>query len=218
MRFAKIWPWCVVGALLVLGILWQWSPLHARFSLTALENWGRTAQASHKTAIWVLLAYTLGGLLAFPHGLMIWATSFLFSPAMAIAYAELGTLCSGVAVYCVGRAMSRSVAERITGPKLASLREGFANKAVVSIILLHIFPIMPFSVLNLAAGSSEVKFWDFIVGTALGVTPGILAVCFFGHQLLRIIHHPNALDIAVLIVFVGVGFFLLRWLRKKIVR
>jgi uncharacterized membrane protein YdjX (TVP38/TMEM64 family) len=162
----------------------------------------------------VVLAYVVGGLLAFPHGLMIWATAFIFPPLTAIAYAEVGTAFSGVAMYFVGRSMSKAVIERMSGSRLGPLREGFARNAVVSLILLHVFPIMPFTVLNLAAGSSGVRLRWYLTGTMIGVTPGIVVVCFFGHQLLRILHHPNVWDIAVLVAFVIVGFFMLRWLRS----
>ena len=45
---------------------------------------------------------------------------------------------------------------------------------------------------------SEITFTQFMLGTALGMLPGIFMMSVLGHQLSQIILHPNAFSLAML--------------------
>jgi phospholipase D1/2 len=44
-------------------------------------------------------------------------------------------------------------------------------------------PVAPYSLINLAAGAGGVPFRDFVVGTSLGMSPGVVGITIFGKQL-----------------------------------
>ena len=64
--------------------------------------------------------------------------------------------CSG----CSGAASSR-IQSRIIG------------KGVVAVAMIRMVPIAPFSIVNVVAGASKLSLRDFMLGTVLGMAPGI---------------------------------------------
>jgi uncharacterized membrane protein YdjX (TVP38/TMEM64 family) len=57
---------------------------------------------------------------------------------------------------------------------------------------------------------------DFIVGTVIGMTPGVIVVCFFGNRLLKIVEEPTPLNIWIPLIFAVIGFFTLRALHRRL--
>ena len=49
--------------------------------------------------------------------------------------------------------------------------------------MIRMVPIAPFSIVNVAAGASKLSLRDYMVGTALGMTPGIAAMAALGAQI-----------------------------------
>ncbi len=200
------------------ALLWRFTPLHASLSLHTLTGWGEKIRGHPWTPLLVPLIYGVAGLLAFSHALLIWATVFTFPPWIAFLYCEVGSLVSAVAVYSVGRRLRQSLVNRIAGSRWEQISLALGRRGILAIIILHIFPIAPFSILNLVSGASHIRPRDFIIGSILGVTPGIVVVCLLGPQLLGILHHPHLMDILFAILFVAVGWITLRFFRGRLLR
>ena len=49
--------------------------------------------------------------------------------------------------------------------------------------MIRMVPIAPFSVVNLVAGASELSLRDFMLGTVLGMAPGIAVMAALGAQI-----------------------------------
>jgi phospholipase D1/2 len=167
------------------------------------------------TPLGVVIIFAMGGLLFFVHAILLWTTVFTFDPLHALLYCELGSLSSAIALYGLGRILKRDLIQRIAGSYMGELSQALGRQGMVSVILLHLFPICPFSILNLLSGATHIRFKDFVIGTVIGMTPGLVVLVFFGNSLLKIIEHPKPLDILFLAAFVTAGFFVLRATRRR---
>ena len=194
-----------LGVCFAIGCLWRFTPLHDRIGFETLVQWGNRIEGRPWTLYGVIAVYVLGGLFFFLHAALLWATVFTFDTFHAFVYAELGSLASAMVVYSLGRILRQDVIVRMAGSYLDEVSRALARKGTLSLFLLHIFPVCPFSVLNLLAGATHIQLKDFVAGTVLGMTPGILVVCIFGNQLVQIMHRPNFLDAALLAAFVLAG-------------
>jgi uncharacterized membrane protein YdjX (TVP38/TMEM64 family) len=80
-------------------------------------------------------------------------------------------------------------------------------------------PIAPYSLVNLAAGAVHVPLRDFVYGTLLGMSPGVVGITFFTNRLEQMIHSPNALNLIVLIGTLSIMLLgivaLRRWIASK---
>jgi uncharacterized membrane protein YdjX (TVP38/TMEM64 family) len=77
-------------------------------------------------------------------------------------------------------------------------------------------PIAPFSIVNVVAGASHIRWRDFLLGTLLGLLPGIAALTVFVDRALAAIREPSVRSFALLGVAVVVIFALLRLLQRTL--
>jgi uncharacterized membrane protein YdjX (TVP38/TMEM64 family) len=63
-------------------------------------------------------------------------------------------------------------------------------------------PVAPFTVVNLAAGAAELRLYDYLLGTLLGLAPGIAVMSFLGDRATEVFTRPTTANI--LLVVLGV--------------
>ena len=68
---------------------------------------------------------------------------------------------------------------RLAGSRLNRITRRLAKKGVMAIAVVRLLPIAPFSVVNAVAGASHIRLRDFMLGTALGMAPGIIVTVIF---------------------------------------
>ena len=77
--------------------------------------------------------------------------------------------------------------------------------------------VFPFSnSLNLFAGASRIGFRDYLMGTAVGMLPGILSVFIFADRLLLAIRNPEREHVAMTMgvaLLLEIGFW---WAQRSI--
>ena len=59
-------------------------------------------------------------------------------------------------------------------------------------------PVAPFTVINVLAGASAIRFRDYLVGTALGMGPGVAAVTLLGDRLKGVLESPTFANVGLL--------------------
>ena len=67
----------------------------------------------------------------------------------------------------------------------------------------RLLPIAPFTLVNLAAGASGIRFVDFLVGTLIGMLPGLVLLSVMGDRIIRILAEPSVGDILILVLCVA---------------
>lgn len=70
-------------------------------------------------------------------------------------------------------------------------------------VALRVVPIAPFTLVNLAAGASSIRPVDFVLGTLIGMGPGLVALCLMGDRIVRVFTHPVSSEIALLALCVA---------------
>jgi uncharacterized membrane protein YdjX (TVP38/TMEM64 family) len=191
--------------------LWHYTPL-ADFTDPSLLM--RELQALGSD-LWmplvVLCAYLLGSLVVFPITVLIAMTGMMFAPLPAFGYALAASLLSAALTYGIGRGAGAQPLRNLVGPRINRISRALSNRGVISVAALRMLPIAPFTFINLAAGASQVRFSDYMVGTFLGMAPGILVVTLLGNQLGEVLSDPST---ETLILF---GLVVLGWLGLSVV-
>jgi uncharacterized membrane protein YdjX (TVP38/TMEM64 family) len=165
-----------------------------------------------------MLAYVAGGYVMFPLTVMIAATAIVMGPWWGFPTAMAGAVASAVAMFWTGRMAGRDLLDRHGGPLIARINEKLADSGIAAVAGVRAVPVAPYTVVNLAAGASKLRFSDYVIGTMVGLAPGILAFNLLGHQLERTITNPGAGDIALLVgmaaVAIGLGWVTSRLLGR----
>lgn len=210
----------VLAVLLVaigaLAAAWRWTPLGDwidRQHLVELAEWLRTSAAA---PLWVLGAYLVGSIVAFPVTLLIVATVLVFGPYAGFAYSLSGAMLGALLTYWIGHLLGREAVRSLAGQRVNSLSRRLGRHGLLTVLAVRVIPVAPFTLVNMVAGASHIRLGDFVMGTLLGMAPGIIAVTLFADRIAAVVRDPNPATLAwlaVSIVVVGVFAWLLRkWL------
>jgi uncharacterized membrane protein YdjX (TVP38/TMEM64 family) len=206
----------VLLVLLGLSATWRWTPLGEWLSLDRITGWIDHLRGSPSAPFIMLGGYVLGSLLLVPVTLMVLATAFAFGPLTGSAYSLAGSLMAAVVTYSLGNILGRDTVRRLAGSRLDRINRRLADHGLVTMLTVRLLPIAPYTVVNIVAGASHIRLRDFVLGTILGMAPGILAITFFEHQLEQAIREPGAKSFALLAVLVGVIVIFALVVKKRV--
>jgi phospholipase D1/2 len=197
---------------------WRWAPLAEWIDVQALAARVRAFATTPMAPLWVVLAYMLGSLVAVPVTLMIVVTALVFGGWQAFGIAVAGSLAAAVLTFFIGHGLGREFVERIAGDRLRALNRLLGRRGLPTIVALRVLPLAPFTVVNLAAGALNVRLRDFLLGTLLGMLPGILAITVFSDRVAALLQDPSPVAIGTLVAVVVVSVLgamaLRRWARR----
>ena len=193
----------VAAALGLLAIAWRLTPLSEFLDVGRLTAIVQRLADGPFTPVAVIGGYVLAGLLVVPVTLLIGATGFVFGPLMGGVYAITGSLASALVTYLLGRWLGRDSVRRLAGPRMNRMSRRIARRGVLAVTLLRLMPVAPFSLVNLVAGASHIRLRDFLLGSAIGMAPGILLTVVFVHNLAEAIRDPSPATFAMLATVVA---------------
>ncbi|MBA2483056.1 MAG: TVP38/TMEM64 family protein [Nitrosomonas sp.] len=204
---------------LLLAISWQWTPLRQWVYIDAILNNLTELRGNWLTPILVSIIYILGGLIAFPLTLMIVGTGLAFGAFYGFFYALLGAEISAIVTYFIGKALGHNTLKQLSHQWVSRIRHYFEQQGLLSVVILRVIPVAPFTVINLVAGASHIRFRDFALGSLLGMTPGIFALTLFSDQAVSAIETPEMIRfilLFIMVIAIIVGTWALnRWLLQR---
>ena len=200
--------------LLALAAAWRWTPLSEWLDSENLAAWAREIRDSPLSFLGVLGVYVVGGLIMIPITLMVGVTAMVFEPAWGALYAMVGCLLNALASYLIGSRLGKQTVRKLAGQRLNRLSRQIAKQGILTIAIIRNIPVAPFTIVNLIAGASHIELKDYLIGTAVGMLPGILAITIFADRLLHSIQNPDWINILIAVVLAA-GLVLGSWWIKK---
>ncbi|HET6519341.1 MAG TPA: VTT domain-containing protein, partial [Geminicoccaceae bacterium] len=207
-------------ALVALAAAWRFGPLGewVRVEEVLGAIWAYTDSPPVGLGL-VLAVFTVGGLLMVPLTLMIATTAVVFGGLQAFCYALAGAMLSAAVSFALGRLLGRDALRRFAGRRVNAVSRRLAERGVVAMTVLRLLPVAPFTIVNLAAGASEVRARDFLLGSLLGLMPGVAAMAGLGEGLQRALRDPRPANFlllgAIALGVFGLALLLYRWSRAR---
>ncbi len=208
----------LVVALLALAAAWRWTPLQDWLAPDRLGALLEAVPSPGMRALVGIGAVVLASLAMVPLTLLAVVGGIVFSGWEAFGYVLAGAVLSAAIGFLGGRFLSRGAVEHLAGSRLGKLSQRLARRGVLAVAVLRLVPVAPFAVLNLVAGASHLGFWQFVVGSLLGLAPGLAAITFFSSTLWVAVTSPDWISIALAVlaaaVLIGFAWLAKRWLRS----
>jgi uncharacterized membrane protein YdjX (TVP38/TMEM64 family) len=146
----------------------------------------------------VLIVFVAASLISVPILALIGATVVTLGPVLGFICSAVGTLMAATATFGVGRLIGRQPLKRWLGSRLDALEQRIRKRGIIAIALLRKVPIAPFTFVNMIIGALGIRYRDFIVGTALGMLPGIAAFAFVSDRAIDAWREPTPQNIALI--------------------
>ncbi len=214
----------VTGGLLVVLVLglaaaWRWTPLSGWLDIETVHAVGAWLKGERLTPLLALAVFVIGGCAAVPVTLMVIGSLIVFGPWWGFVYALLGTQLSALVMFFLGRILGKDMVDRFGGGLVNRLNRRLSNSGLIAVIGLRVVPVAPFSVINLVAGISRIRWRDYQFGTLIGMLPAITALAAVTDRLAASLRNPDLgsylLLIAVLAVAAAALTGLRFWLKKN---
>jgi uncharacterized membrane protein YdjX (TVP38/TMEM64 family) len=210
--------WLAFGILLLLfaaGAAWKWTPLAEHVSIQKMAGWAFSLRDNPARPVIILGAYAVGSLLFVPITALIIVTALVYGPLMGCVFSLAGCLLGAALTYAVGYFLGKDFIRKLIGPKWKKLESNLGQTGIVAVATLRLLPVAPFTAVNIVSGAFQVPIRDYMIGSLLGLAPGILVINVFAHQFERAIRNPGPgtfLLLGVLFVVTVLGTL---WLRRK---
>ncbi|MDP1627713.1 VTT domain-containing protein [Parvibaculum sp.] len=211
-----------MGAVLfvaALVLLWRYTPLSEFADPERLRSSLDGVATGALAPLVVISIYVLTGFIAFPVTVLIVATAAAFGLWPGLLYAGVGSLASAVATYTLGRSLGANMLRNLIGPRINRIGRGIGKRGVLTVMTIRLVPVAPFMLVNLVAGALRVPVVDYIIGTVLGLAPGILVLSVLGDRVFTILEDPSLMDVAIILgslaAWIGLALGLQRLLSKR---
>ena len=125
----------------------------------------------------VLPAFVAGSLVVAPATGLIALCALLFDPWVASVTSVAGTLAATAVNHWLGSHFHSILMRRVPDAITDRISSIASSSDVWTLAGLRLIPIAPFSIVNLVVGASGINLRDFVVATAIAMTPGIILIC-----------------------------------------
>jgi uncharacterized membrane protein YdjX (TVP38/TMEM64 family) len=166
----------------------------------------------------VLAAFLLSSLLFVPVNLVIAGTGAIFGPLLGAGYALAGALIAAALAFAIGRALGRDWVRRLATRRVTAFNQRLNRHGLVAMTVLRMLPVAPFTLVNLIAGASEIRTRDYLLGSLIGMTPGIVLMTLVGDRLGAWLRDPDIANLAVVVGLAAVALALAWALRRWSIR
>lgn len=194
-RRGRVRAWVQLAAGLAgvaaLAVAWSATPLGDQVSAATIAANAAALRRSAAGLVGAVALFGVASALLVPVTALVAASGLVFGFAAGSVVALAGSLLGAALGYAAGRTLWRDAVRRVAGPRLDRVSRRLGRRGLLAAAALRIVPVAPFAVVNLVAGASHIGARDFLLGTVLGMTPGTLALVFFGDRALAAAVDPR---------------------------
>ncbi|MFO8040530.1 MAG: TVP38/TMEM64 family protein [Sodalinema sp.] len=162
---------CIVVTALAIYGLGGLDPERMRAGLEAAGWWA---------PLLYLVLYSLGTLLLLPSTPLNLMGGALFGVVLGTVWSSLGAILAAMIAFGFSRTVGREAIARRMGQGWQALDAELQQGGVFYLFAIRLLPIIPYGVVNFAAGLSGIRVRDYLFGTLLGTVPGILPIVMLG--------------------------------------
>ncbi len=207
----------LLAALGAIAAAWHWTPLKEWVQPDMLSAMLTPLRTNVLGPILILLTYGVLGLFV-PITLLVISTVLAFDPLPGFLYSLGGSLTSASLSYGIGKVLGRDMIRRLAGSKLNRVSRHIIRHGFLAMTFLRLASVAPFTVINLIAGATHIRFKDYILGTIAGMTPGLIALTIFGDRMGAAIRHPDIRSLSILVIIIMIFMITSAWLTRRVAK
>jgi uncharacterized membrane protein YdjX (TVP38/TMEM64 family) len=164
-----------------------------------------------------MLVYA-GGICLFVPGTLLTALgAAIFGAYWGFLYVWVGAMAGASAAFWIGRTLGREFAASLIGGRLKKYDDAIERNGFATVLYLRLV-YFPFTPMNFGMGLTKVRFWDYFLGTGLGIIVGTFIFTFFIGTLKEVWASGNWDNLLSFKVFFSIGLFIFSLFIPKILK
>ncbi len=138
----------------------------------------------------------------------------IFGPWHGFLYSWLATMVSATLGFYIGR-WSRGAFVGHMNPRLQRTSEILGERGIFASFIIRLIPSGPAVVVNMIAGASHMRLWQYALGTGLGIIPKTIAFAFFGGSIARMLRSGNFWELVAAAAALALWIVFGIWIRRR---
>ncbi|MDY6786035.1 MAG: TVP38/TMEM64 family protein [Cyanobacteriota bacterium] len=171
-----------------------------------------------RAGIWApiiyILLYTIGTLLILPSTPLNLSGGAIFGPWWGTLWTTVAAIIAAVVAFTFTRTAGRDwVAKKFAG-RWEAIDAEMRQGGLFYMFAIRLLPLIPYGIVNFAAGLTSIRFRDYFIGTALGTVPGILPFVMMGSGL-QALRKGEVFPILLALTLAGILVGGATWYRRR---
>lgn len=140
-------------------------------------------QAGIWAPIIYIVLYTVGTVLILPSTPLNLSGGAIFGAVWGTLWTSIAAVIAAIVAFAFTRTVGREVMARKLAGRWEAIDAEMRQGGLFYMFAIRLLPIIPYGLVNFAAGLTSIRFRDYLVGTILGTVPGILPFVMMGSGL-----------------------------------
>jgi len=174
------------------------------------ETRARVQRAGALGPVLFVALYVGLALLPLPKNVLSVAAGAVFGLGPAFGLVLLAAVLGASVAFWLGRLLGRDAVERYTGNRVARVDALVVRHGLLGIVTLRLVPLVPYTALNYLAGLSALRWSHYLVGSTLGMVPGVTALVLLGAYGTEPRSWPFITGALLMVLLVALGGFAVR--------
>jgi uncharacterized membrane protein YdjX (TVP38/TMEM64 family) len=172
-----------------------------------------------KMGVWApiiyIFIYSIATILILPSTPLNLSGGAIFGSVWGTIWTSIAAVLAAVLSFWFSRTIGRKLVEQKLAGKWQSLDREMEQGGFFYMFAIRLLPLIPYGMVNFAAGLTSIKFRDYFFGTLLGTVPGILPFVMMGAGLTALKQKGDVLPILVALALIGMLVGTATWYRRR---
>jgi uncharacterized membrane protein YdjX (TVP38/TMEM64 family) len=178
-----------------------------------IESWLRL-MGGWAPIVYILL-YVTTTILVFPSTALNMTGGAIFGPWLGLLWTSIGAVIAAIVSFAFTRTIGRKAIEKRLAGRWQVMDAEVRRGGVFYMFAIRLVPIMPYGLVNFAAGLTSVTFQDYVVGTTLGTVPSVLPFVLLGSYGLKAVRTGDVLPLLGTLLLTGLLVAGSTWYRRR---
>lgn len=174
-------------------------------------------ELGHWAPLIFVIVYAVGVCLFVPGTLLTALGAAIFGAFWGFLYVWAGAMVGASVAFWIGRTLGRESAAFMIGDRFRKYDDAIERNGFAAVFYLRMI-YFPFTPMNFGMGLTKVRFWDYFLGTALGIIIGTFIFTFFIGTLREVWIKGDWGQLFSLKVFFSLVLFLVSLFIPKIIK
>lgn len=177
-----------------------------------IELW--LEQAGIWAPIIYIVLYTIGTLLILPSTPLNLSGGAIFGVWWGTLWTTVAAVIAAIVAFAFTRTVGREmVAQRLAG-RWEAIDAEMRQGGLFYMFAIRLLPLIPYGIVNFAAGLTSIRFRDYLIGTLLGTVPGVLPFVMMGSGL-QALSQGDVIPILFALTLTGILVGVSTWYRRR---
>lgn len=177
-----------------------------------LQNWLK--QAGIWAPLIYIILYTVGTILILPSTPLNLSGGAIFGVWWGTMWTTIAAVVAAVVAFAFTRTIGRDVVAKKFAGKWEAIDAEMRQGGLFYLFAIRLLPLIPYGLVNFAAGLTGIRFKDYFIGTLLGTVPGILPFVMMGAGL-RSLKQGDILPLTFALALAGMLVGVATWYRRR---